>query len=127
MVRAGFNVLATAVLLLAQVQCATACAGEICAELAKSEALPPCHRHGHHSQSQDQSNRQDPASCAHQNLSAPAISPQIVQVESPSLFVLGIPVSAVPLLPIETRADARHGSNFSPPGTGGLSCIVLRI
>jgi len=113
-------VFAAMALLFAQLQCAAACAGHLCsADPAKSDSVPPCHRHhGSHNPA--------PASCPHQTLVAAA----------PALPMLpaGMPVSSVSLaaaaaliLPIDARASALDFSAFSPPGFESLSSVVLRI
>ncbi|HEY6344734.1 MAG TPA: hypothetical protein VIY49_24830 [Bryobacteraceae bacterium] len=110
------------VVVVAQVQCVAACAGDACGDAAKRESMPPCHRHHNHS------NDQDSASCAHQTLSAPAIQQQAVHVESPAYVALGAAASGTSaVIARDTWGNTANPSNFSPPGTPGLSSVVLRI
>jgi hypothetical protein len=110
------------VVVLAQVQCVVACVGGACADASKREAMPPCHRHHQHS------NDQDPASCAHQTLSSPGIQQQAVHVESPVFAALGAAASGTSAAILrDAWGNPPYPLNFSPPGTPGLSSVVLRI
>jgi hypothetical protein len=123
MIRVALTAIAGIGLMVAQVQCVTACVGDICSDLAKSESLPPCHRHHNHSDGKV------PASCVHQNLAAPAIMQQTAHVEFPALLDLGAagqPVTPQAILSV-AWAGMPYFSNSSPPGAKGISSVVLRI
>jgi hypothetical protein len=110
------------VVVVAQVQCVAACAGGACADAAKRGSIPPCHRHHNHS------NDQDPASCAHQTLSAPGIQQQAVHVEFPAFVALAAAASGTSTAILrDAWGNSPYPPNFSPPGTPGLSSVVLRI
>jgi hypothetical protein len=110
------------VVVFAQVQCVATCTDGACADAAKRESIPPCHRHHNHS------NDQDPASCAHQTLSAMAIQQQAVHVEFPAFGALGAAASGTSAaIPHDASGNPPYPLNFSPPGTAGLSSVVLRI
>ena len=107
------------VVVFAQVQCVAACADSACADAAKRESMPPCHRH--HNPSSDQ----DSSSCVHEALSAASIPQQAVQVELPAY---GAAVSGTSAgIVRDTWCTSPYPSNLSPPGTPDLSSVVLRI
>jgi len=122
MFRAPHIVFVAMALLFAQLQCAAACASQLCgADLAKTEQGPPCHRHHEHSHDRI------PGSCTNRIIVSPATSPQTLQPGAPILSALGV-VATMPLaLPPGTPAKALDLAAFSPPKVKGLSSIVLRI
>jgi hypothetical protein len=107
------------VVVFAQVQCVAACTDGACADAAKRESMPPCHRHHSHS------NDRDSSSCVNQTLSAAGIPQQAVHVEFPASVA---PVSGTSTgIDRDTWGNPPYPSNSSPPGTAGLSSVVLRI
>ncbi len=66
--------------------------------------------------------------CVHQNLAAPAILQQTVQVNSPSLPDLGaIEPLQIQTIPAVAWANTPYISTSSPPAAKGISSVVLRI
>jgi len=122
MIRAALTAIAGIGLMLAQTQCAAACAVDTCSDLAKSGALPPCHRH--HKPSNDRS----PESCVHQNLAAPAVVQPTVQVEFPSpLDSCAAGPLLLPAIPAGTGAGTPGFPIPPPSGAEIISFVVLRI
>lgn len=116
----GFIVVAIG--LFAQLQCAVACATQVCnTDSAQSSHVPPCHRHQDHTQGQA------PGSCSHQNVIAPAPSPRIVQLEIPVCPVASPAAIVSAHILAGSRLNAAYHSALSPPGRESLSSIVLRI
>jgi hypothetical protein len=128
MSRALLTPIAAIVLTFTQVHCLAACAGDLCADIAKSAAIPksaavpPCHRHHSHS------NDPAPESCAHQTLSAPATLERAVHLESPSLVALDAAANyAIVVLLKDAWASEPLVPNISPPGAANDSFTILRI
>ena len=122
MLRAGLTAFTTMFLLLAPAQCAFLCAGQVCSDAAKNESTPPCHRH-HNS-----SNHPAPASCVHQSLTAPGVSPQFAQAAFAPLVALATPAQSLSAsIPAGARADGPYSANFSTPAAEAPSSAVLRI
>jgi hypothetical protein len=126
--RALLTPIAAIVLMFTQVHCLAACAGDLCADIAKnaavpkSAAVPPCHRH------HDHSNDPAPESCAHQTLSAPATVEHAVHLESPNLIALDAAANyAIAALPTDAWAGQPLLADISPPGEANISFAVLRI
>jgi hypothetical protein len=121
MFRAKMIVVVAGAILLAQMQCIAACAGGLCNDLAKTESVPPCHRHHDHSKDQG------PAPCSHQPVISQATTPEIPQVQIPVLSHLGTPPNVVSGIPIEAGTRNLIVPIFSPPPLVGVQSTVLRI
>ena len=114
--------LATA-LVFGQLQCAAWCTVKTCdlSETTATQKVPPCHRHP------GESSKQSPAdACSHVVV--------IASVDS-SAAQAAITLPFAPKLPVEPETNSRSlilGNAFaqltsSPPGSRGLSSLVLRI
>ena len=110
------------ILVVAQLQCVAACVGGACADAAKRESMPPCHRH------QNQSSDQGAAPCVQQTLSTAAMPQQVMQVAFLPHLASAAAVSGTSAGVVgDTWGNPVYLSNFSPPGTQGLPAVVLRI
>ena len=124
MLRAQLIVFAAGALLMVQVQCAAACAAELCGNgCGRSESVPPCHRHQHRAPSQNRT----PDGCPQRTILAPAISLQTPQAEFQPLSVTGQAAAMEPARPADMGSSELALSSFAPPGGKSLSVIVLRI
>ncbi|HJT87281.1 MAG TPA: hypothetical protein VJ732_05480 [Bryobacteraceae bacterium] len=112
-------ILAVAALVFVQLQCVAACAGQCVAGLAGDESVPPCHRH--HSQPHGQ----DPASCAHEFMTAPDLAVQGQHVGAAPVPAPAAVSVALPSADFEIVAP--RFAAFSPPAWHDLSSVVLRI
>lgn len=119
MLRAKLIVLVATAMLLAQLPCIAACAGQVC-DTVSSASLPPCHRHHNHSQGSS-------PNCLHQAMFSSAIPGHTLHAEL-QLVAVGSPavVQGLTLLP-ETRPREAAPPVASPPGQEELSSVVLRI
>ncbi len=118
MVPAKYVVLVALGLLFTQFACAATCLGQLCDLAAKTESLPPCHRH------HDQSRDQKPASCEHQTMVAMAQTQQM----DISLFPEAVlPAAMSAACPAEMRTRELGFLALSPPESQSLSSVVLRI
>jgi hypothetical protein len=105
----------TIALLLASVQCLSACTLASCAPAPKDAQLPPCHRH-HQTPAADQHNN-----CDHQK----AVSAPSADVAMAHLAVIAAPVFLPELIAAAPLAPAAHAVLESPPGL--VTPSVLRI
>jgi hypothetical protein len=122
MLRAPLILFTAALLLIAQIQCAAACAFPMVrADSAKSESIPPCHRHRDHSQDRV------PASCAHPSVCLAAVAPQAQHADVPQFSGIGLPAVSAPDVAAEMRARVPALADSPPPGVHRLSSVVLRI
>jgi hypothetical protein len=120
--RARFIVVVAVAVVFPQLQCAAACASQLCGtDNSRSGSLPPCHRH------HDYSHNRAPARCPHHMITAPAISPQAVRVEAPVFPVVGLAAPAPAVYPAGAQTSAYDSLSSSPPASGSLSVVVLRI
>ena len=127
MFRAKLIVLIAVTMVFAQLQCAAACAGNRCGpEFAKSQSVPPCHRHRDHSQDRS------PASCGYQLTSPPATTLQVLEVRALVMVALDSVDKLANVAAIDVQAN-RHieSAAFSPPEsphkTSSVTSSVLRI
>ena len=106
---------ATIVLLLASVQCLSACTLASCAPAKQDSQLPPCHQHDR----APVANEHD--KCDHQKaVNAPAADVALLDMGfGPSLISMPVLIAAVPV------ATAGDLDSKSPPGL--LAPSVLRI
>ena len=123
MFRAKLIILIAATMVFAQFQCALACAGNLCTpEFAKSQPVPPCHRH------HDHSHDRGPASCGYQLTSPPATSVQMLQMRAPIMPVLGAVANSLSVVATDGRANQFvESAAFSPLESPHLISSVLRI
>jgi hypothetical protein len=113
----------TVVLLFGQLHCVADCASDLCPkDRASSESLPPCHRH--HDQSQDRNQR----SCSVEGVVSSATAPDVQHFDTPVFLVLGLaPAVPAALVPADAAARVFDSSDGSPPGSPGISSLILRI
>jgi hypothetical protein len=103
-------VLVAVAVLFAQLQCAAACAEQLCvADFSGSAFVTPCHRHPDHSHGQT------PAPCARGIIDVPATSPQTPHAEAPNLGVLGGATSPPAVAPAAEWVSAFGYSVLSLP------------
>jgi hypothetical protein len=102
-------------LLLASVQCLSACTLASCAPAPKDAQLPPCHQH-HQTPANDQHNN-----CDHQK----AVSAPSADLAMAHLGVVAAPVFLPVLMPTTSVVSAAHMVLESPPGL--VTPSVLRI
>jgi hypothetical protein len=122
MPRANLIVLAATAILFAQIQCVAACAGQLCSpDFAKTEPVPPCHRH--HDHSHDQAVR----SCTEHIIVSRTTSPQAQQVDSAPFAVSGAGAMMSASLLTDARTSGLDFSTFSPPELQKPSSTVFRI
>jgi hypothetical protein len=112
MLRAKVVVFVGIVLLLAQVPCIAACAGQLCDGLA-SASMPPCHRHRNHSEDRG-------SACPYQMTAGPVMSQQATDAKADPA-VCPMPDGLV------RWSSPRHALDTSPPGLPGFATAVLRI
>jgi len=105
----------TIALLLASVQCLSACTLASCAPAPKDAQLPPCHQH-HQTPATDQ-----PNNCDHQK----AVSAPSADVAMAHWGVVAVPVFLPELMAKAPLAPAVHLVLESPPGL--ITPSVLRI
>ena len=109
--RGKLIVLIVMAVLVAQWQCAAACAADLC-----GASLPPCHRQ------HNQSHERAPVSC-----------PDQILTTATSLHALQTGVAVLPVLALAFHVSvslphvAPEPLDSSPPEIGNLSTIVLRI
>jgi hypothetical protein len=122
MPRVKLIMLAAMAILFAQIQCVAACVGQLCsADFAKTESVPPCHRHHNHSHDQT------PGSCTDHFIVSRTTSPQAAQVDTSAFSVLGVGTMMPAALLADARASALDFSTFSPPEFQKLPATVFRI
>jgi hypothetical protein len=122
MPRARLIVFTAVALLIAETQCALACAANPCGtDSVSSESVPPCHLH------HDHSHDRVPDSCPHQTILAPAISSQALHVEIPLSPVMALSPAVQAAPPADSLSLELALSASSPPGLSSLSSVVLRI
>ena len=120
MFRAKVIVLVAMAMLFAQLQCVAACAGNLCApDNARTESIPPCHRHHNHSHDKI-------PGCPQQALNPPATSPQTAHVDAPVMSVLGF-VNVAFSIQLDTTPAKIDFSSLTPPESVDRPATVLRI
>jgi hypothetical protein len=117
MFNAKLIVMVALALLFIQLECAAACAAQVCSvDSGKTQSAPPCHPQ-----------RDGSSSCPNQIASTAATAPRISQVDIPNFPVVSLaaPVSAV--IPARSRTYIPNSSASSPPQFQNLSSVILRI
>ena len=109
-------------MVFAQLQCVARCAGSWCSEnVAKTQSVPPCHRHDNPSQDQTS------AMCGYQVSNLPATLANLVQNRAQSLSAQSALPSLAGLVLGSAWANEPHRSAYSPPAYVPSPSNVLRI
>ena len=122
MFRGKLIVVVAVAILFAQLQCAAACARELCgADFAKTQLVPPCHRH------QDHSPDRAPRTCRYQAINPPSTSPQPIAFHAPILPVAALTAGSSSTIGLGSRLSYLRVFAFFPPGWVDDPPAVLRI
>jgi hypothetical protein len=125
MFRSRLSVLLVLALVLVNIQCVAFCASAFCDDSAKASAgVPPCHRHQHTPVAPE---NRDSAACHHPLVPSVGVRHGVTASTPVNELTASLPVVPLFALPFGRDTQVLATRTPSPPGSGFLTTLVLKI